>query len=337
MRYNGREGRAMGREKRRREADRTSFRTALRELQRAYSDPNAGHVIHAYDDARRRSRLFGVLTAAIERIYPVREFLRLAADLFDPAIGEYGLHGGCRRILDALPLEWECVLPQGAIDRLRTAPVIFYGNHPSLLTPFLLAASIDREDVSFLSTSYVRRLIPSFRDYCLRLEVSLTRSWTEWRRGGLRRALAYRLLSLIHAVPSPAEAKRINRQAIEDALARLRAGESIMIIPGGGGKRDRKWFPGIGIIARRLVEEPGREPAWVVPVREENSSNQRLYAMLMHGILARARRRRFDRLPVRFLLAAPTPLVDVVGTVPTVEGAVAALRSHCRRAFPESD
>lgn len=312
-----------------------TFRTALEELQRAYADLDGEPVVAAYDDARRRSRTFRILTSVLERVYPVRAFLRIAAEVFDPAIGEKGLHAGCRHILDSLPSEWECVLPTDDLERLRDAPVIFYGNHPSLLTPFLLAASIDRDDLSFLSTSYVRRLIPSFRPYGLRLEVSLTRSWAEWRRGGLRRVLAYRLLNVIHAVPSPAEAKEINRQAIDEAVARVRAGESIMIIPSGGGKKDRTWYSGIGIIARRLLEDPGQTPTWVVPTREENSSNQRIYATLMTGLVARLRRRRFERHPVRILIASPTRLSDVIDQTGTVEDAVASLRRHYERTFPQ--
>jgi hypothetical protein len=313
--------------------ERRSFRAALCGLRRAYAQEDGGHVITAYEEAQRRSWTFGLLAAVLERVYPVRAFLRLAADLFDPAIGQEGLHAGCRRILNSLPFDWNAVLPSEGEERLRTAPVIFYGNHPSLLTPFLVAACVDREDLAFMSTSYVRRLIPSFRKYCLRLEVSLTRSWTEWRRGGLRRVLAYRLLSVLHAVPRPDEAKEINRRAIGDAVDFLQSGGSVMIIPGGGGKRDRDWFPGIGLIAKRLVENPGAEPVWVAPIREENCSNKRIYATLLSGPFARVRRRRNDRHPVCIRIAAPTRLTEVIGKTPSVTSAVAALRDHYRRAF----
>jgi len=317
------------------ELSRLSFGAALAHLREVYAREDAGHVVTAYDEARRRSWAFRALTAVLERIYPVRAFLAVAADLFDPAIGEHGLHGGCRRILDTLSFDWESVVPDEEREKLEMAPVMFYGNHPSLLTPFLVAAAVDRDDLAFLSTSYVRRLIPRFSRYCLRLEVSLTEDWKEWRRGGLRRVLAYRLLSVLHAVPSPDEAKEINRNAIRDAVERLRAGGSIMIIPSGGGKNDRTWYPGIGVIATRLTENPGRDDIWVAPIREENCSNKRVYTILLRGPFARLRRRRHARRPVRILIAPPAPLREIVGEGPTVETAVRNLRAHYRLTFPE--
>jgi len=318
------------------ELDRLSFRAAVAKLRCAYEQDDAGHVVTAYDDARRRSCLFRLLTGLLEPIYPVRGFLRSAADLFDPAISEDGLHGGCRRILDTLPLDWECQTSAADAAVLRFASVIFYGNHPSLLTPFLAAACVDREDLRFCSTSYVRRLIPSFSGYSYPLEVPLTRSWTEWKRGGARRVLAYRLISLLHAVPSPDEAKRVNLEALGRAADHLRCGGSIMIIPGGGGKRDRTWFSGIGILATDLIGNPGAEPVYVVATREENCSNRRMYATLMRGPIALVRRRLMSRRPVRMRFARPIPLREVVGENPTVAGAVDALRRHYEAAFVKS-
>ena len=315
------------------ERGRLSFRAAVAELRRVYEQDDAGHVVAAYDDARRRSCLFRLLTGLLEPIYPVRGFLRHAADLFDPAIAEEGLHGGCRRILDTLPLDWECQANAADASALRFAPVIFYGNHPSLLTPFLAAAGVDREDLRFCSTSYVKRLIPSFGGYCYPLEVPLTRSWTEWKRGGARRVLAYRLISLLHSVPSPDEARRVNLETLGRAAKHLRCGGSVMIIPGGGGKRDRAWFSGIGILATDLIENPGAEPVYVVPTREENCCNRRIYATLMRGPVALARRGLMSHRPVRIRFAHPVPLLDVVGESPTIAGAVSALRRHYETAF----
>lgn len=315
-------------------SDRIGFRAALRNLKRAYDDLDAGHVLDAYDEARRRSLGFRMVAAGLERVYPVRAFLDRAAHVFDPAIGELGLHAGCRQVFEHLGIPWEAAIPRGAEEALRTKPVLFYGNHPSLLTPFLAAAAIDREDLHFCSTNYVRRLIPRFRSYCHPLEIPLTRSWTEWRRGGLQRVLAYRLLSLLHTVPGPAEAREINLAALDRAADDLRNGGSVMIIPGGGGRRDRTWFGGIGILARSLLAQPGADDVLAVPIREENSSNHRVYAILMNGPLARLRRRMLDRRAVRMRFAPPVPLREVVGEVDSTADAVQALRAHYDSCFP---
>lgn len=315
---------------------RRSFRSALGELRRVYADENAGSVLVAFDEARDSSRAFRILSGLLERIYPLRTFLELAADEFDPAIGREGLHRGCLRILSKTSIDWVFRIPREHEQILWSAPVLFYGNHPSMLTPFLVAAVVEREDLGIMSTNYVRRLLPSFRPFAFTFEVPLTRSWTEWRRGGLRRVLAYRLVNLLHTVPPPEEAKAINQRGLRDGAAHVRAGGCVLIAPGGGGKRDRHWFSGIGILARELVERPGPAPAYVVPVREENSSNHRVYAHLMRGPIARAKCAILHRHPVRITFAAPSPISEVVGKGSTVEDAVAALRAHYEAQFPSA-
>jgi hypothetical protein len=315
-------------------AERLSFREAMVELRRAYDAADGGHILDAFDEARRRSPLFRGLAAVLERAYPVRAFLERAASTFDPLIADFGLYQGCRRIFGALGITWACRIPPDAAETLRTRPVIFYGNHPSLLTPFLLAASIEREDLRFCSTSYVRRLVPSFRPYCLPLEVPLTQSWVEWRRGGLRRVLAYRLLSLLHRVPDREAARASNLDTLRRSADHLRAGGAVMIIPGGGGKRDRAWFPGIGILARELLEGSGAQPVHVVPTQEENSSNHRIYASLQRGPLARIKNHVYSRRPIRLTFAEPALLEVVVGSAATVPAIVAALRAHYESCFP---
>ena len=310
------------------------FRVALAELRRVYKDSDGGHVVDAFDEARRSSFGFRLLTGALERIYPVRAFLHRAAYLFDPAIGEMGLGAGCRHIFDELGLQWTYAMSEQTQACVAQKPVILYGNHPSLLTPFLTAAVVDREDLRFCSTNYVRRLIPRFRKYCHPLEVQLTKTATEWRRGGLRRVLAYRLISLLHAVPDGQAIREINRETLRLAGEDLRSGGCVMIIPGGGGTREGRWFGGIGILARDVLEHPGEQDVWIVPVREENSSNHRIYASMMNGPVARMRHRRFERQPIVFRLAEPAMLKGVVSLSQTTRQMVDSLRNHFENSFP---
>jgi len=309
------------------------FRAALDELRRVYADPEGGPVVDAFDRARETSFGFRVLTGMLERIYPVRAFLHRAAYLFDPAIGDLGLGPGCRRIFESLDLNWEIEMTDETQAVVQSSPVLYYGNHPSLLTPFLAAAIVDREDLRFCSTNYVRRLIPRFRKYCHPLEVRLTKTATEWRRGGLRRVLAYRLISLLHAVPDGKAVREINRETLRLAGEDLRSGGCVMIIPGGGGKRDKRWFGGIGILARDVLEHPGEQDVWIVPVREENSSNHRIYASMMKGPLAKMRHRRFERQPILYRLAEPARLRDVVSPTQSTRQMVETLREHYENAF----
>ena len=312
---------------------RRSFWAALAELRRAYADEDAGTVFSAFDRAREDSRTFQVLTTLLERVYPVRTFLGLAANAFDRAIAEDGLHEGCRRILEEVKIDWERRARGEDEAIFATAPILFYGNHPSLLTPFLVAAGVNRPDLRIFSTSYVQRLVPSLVPFSYSFEVPLTRSWTEWRRGGLRRVLAYRLLSLLHSVPSAAEAKAANQRGLEQGLAHVRRGGCIMIVPSGGGNRERRWFSGIGVLARGLVDQPGSGVPYVVPIREEYCSNKRIYAHIMRGPIARAKNLLFHRHPVRITFAPPIRLTDVLGDVSTVDETTEALRRHYLSAF----
>jgi len=309
---------------------RRSLRAALQRLREVYSDEEAGSLLDGFDAARRDSIGFRAITGALERFYPLRRFLALAAEVFDPVLGEYGLHRGCARMMEAAGVDWQHHGLGEGDEIIATAPIIFCTNHPSLLTPFLVAAAVGREDLRFLTTTYVRRLLPNLRPYSVAFEIPLTRSWTEWRRGGFRRVLVYRLLSLLHDMPPVEAAREINRRALRDGAEHLRRGGCVFIAPGGGGKRDRRWFGGIGVLARDLIERPGDYPIYVVPVREENSSNQRVYARLMQGPIARLKNVTLHRKPVRITFGLPKPLHDLVDPASTIEETVVSLRAYYR-------
>ena len=309
-----------------------SARAALSRMRLAYAAGNITALISAYDQASRDSRLLQVALPLLDSVYPLETFLKLAAHL-DRNIAGDGLHEGCRRSLRDLAIDWERDLPGRHREITETHPVIFFGNHPSLLTPFLVAASVDRSDLHYFSTSYVCHLIPSFREISYTMEVPLTRSWTEWRRGGWKRVLAYRLVSLLHDLPDVEEAKAINRRSLTLGASHVRQGGSVMICPGGGGKRDRYWYPGIGSLVKRLQESPDGREVYLVPVREENCTNKRIYAHLMGGPVVRLKRSVLYRSPVRITFGDPIPLSGVASPASSVEQIVKILRAHYESLF----
>jgi hypothetical protein len=304
-----------------------SLRAALAGLRSAYTEGGTDDLLAAYDGAPEVSSLLRLVFPILERVYPVRAFLQLSSKL-DRLIAEHGLHVACQRLLESLSLPWECELSTACRDVARSAPVIFYGNHPSMVTPFLVAASVDRPDLRYFSTSYVCRLVPSFGDISYRMELPLTRSWTEWRRGGFNRVLAYRLVSLLHAVPDADEAKRINRRGLQDGAEHVRRGGCVMICPGGGGKRDRHWYPGIGILVKALANCPASKPVYMIPVRETNCTNKRVYAHLLRGPIARAKCSVLYRRPIHIVFSDPVPLSDVAPSKASVGQVVDRLRAY---------
>ena len=309
-------------------------REVLTRMRLAYADGNIAEVISAYEQALRGSAGLRIALCSLEFFYPLGMFLKLASDL-DRHIADHGLHEGCRRFLRKSAIDWEYALPEPYRAIAETHPVIFFGNHPSLLTPFLVAASVDRSDLRYFSTSYVRHLIPSFGRISFPMEVPLTRSWTEWRRGGWKRVLAHRLVSLLHDMPDTQEVKAINRGSLALGASHVRGGGSVMICPGGGGKRDRRWYTGIGSLVKDLQQAPGDREVYLVPIREENCTNKRVYAHLMGGPLARLKRSVLYRSPVRITIADPIPLSGLAPPSSTVEQIVELLRAHYDSLFVE--
>jgi len=301
--------------------------SALSRMRRAYAAGSITELIGAYRRASDESFGMRIVLSALEFFYPLGAFLELAARL-DRFIAGHGFHEGCREFLEELEIDWACDLPERHRAIAETQPVIFFGNHPSLLTPFLVAASVNRPDLRYFTTSYVCRLIPSFGKVSYPMEVPLTRSWTEWRRGGWKRALVYRLVSLLHDIPDADTIKAINRRSLAMGAGHVRLGGSAMICPGGGGAQDRRWYPGIGSLVKSLQRTPADREIYLVPIREENCTNKRVYAHLMNGPLARLKESVLYRGPVRITIAEPIPLSRLASPSSTAEQIVEILRAY---------
>lgn len=314
---------------------RYSFRNSLNTLRVAYSEGDAQQLHDAYVGVRKTSRFLAMFFPLLENIYPVRGFLDFASRLEDCMAAD-GLHLGCKRFFDKLTVPWRIDLPASIRVIAENEPVLFFGNHPSLFTPFLAAASVNRPDFRFFSSKYVCNLLPSLRAAAFPMEVPLTRSWVEWRRSGWQRVLVYRLLSLIHDMPEPEAVRASNRASIAAGADHLRQGGSAIICPGGGGKaKDRKWYAGIGTLMKQLQESPGERSVYLLPYREENCSNKRIYAHIQKGPLARFKNAVVYRGPIRMRFGDPIPLADIGNPESTVHQLVDMLKEHYEGLFSE--
>jgi hypothetical protein len=304
-----------------------SFRKSLDSLHVAYSEGDAKQLHDAYVDARKTSRFLAILFPFLETIYPVRQFLALASQL-EESMSTYGIHSGCQHLFTKLSISWRHELPPPIREIAENEPVLFFGNHPSLFTPFLAAACVDRPDFRFFSAQYACNLLPSLKAAAFPMEVPLTRSWTEWRRSGWQRALVYRLLSLIHDMPDPDDVRASNRTSLAAGAQYIREGGSALICPGGGGKaKDLKWYTGIGSLVKQLQQSQGERTIYLLPFREENCSNKRIYANIQQGPLARFKRDVIYRGPIRFRFGDPIP-IDEIGTPDTTVHQLVELLKH---------
>lgn len=315
--------------------ERHSFRKGLDTLRCAYSEGDAQELHDAYMNVGDYSRFLRVALPVFETVYPVRRFLAFAARL-EASMAEHGLHEGCQRFFQELSIPWECELPASIREVAEEAPVILFGNHPSLFTPFLAAASLDRSDFRLFSTQYVCNLLPSIGAASFPMEVPLTRSWTEWRRSGWQRALVYRLISLVHNMPSVEEIRAGNRASLIEGAEYIRQGGSAIICPGGGGQRkDRKWYAGIGSLVKQLQQSPEGDTIYLLPFREENCSNKRIYAHIQNGPISRFKNAVVYRRPIRIRFAEPIPLSNVGTSESTVQQLVDLLKTYYEGLFLE--
>jgi len=317
----------------RKSSERISFASALKGMRDSFRAGDISGLRKTYTEAREKNPFLKGLLRLIERFYPVPGMLEMAESL-DRRIAEDGLGRASRETLEEIGIDWEYHLPQGSEDVLKSAPVIFYGNHPSMLTPFLIAAAVNRTDIRVLMISYVGHLIPSLSRLILPIELPLNRPLTELRRGGAKHLIALWLVSRLHDVPQRALAKAINRRSLQAAVDHIRAGGSVAIFPAGGGRAERRWYPGIGTLVKGLAEESAKQPVYLVPIREYNSSNHRVYTSLAGSKTARARRRLLYRRPIRIEFAEPIRL-DRLPLDPLSAHKIAAwLKRHYDGIFP---
>jgi hypothetical protein len=306
--------------------------STLKHLRQVYAEQSIGAFQKAYEEVRKRDPLLYLPLRLIERIYPIREFLAFAVRL-DREIAASGLSAASRQFLEEIFPYWECEIPKEAEALLRSAPLILYGNHPSLLTPFLIAAHVDRPDWRCLSANYVDRLLPHFADYGFPVKIPIDQKWIEWRRGGLRRLLIFTLLSRLQRSLPHEAAKELNRRSLDAAIEHVCNGGSMLIAPDGGGKRLQKWHSGIGMLAQGVAQRSTAVPTYVVPFREENTTNPRVYAYLRRGPVARLKHSLFYRRPIRVRFAEPMVLGDIVVPGERVEQTVLRLRRRYKSAF----
>jgi hypothetical protein len=313
---------------------RVSSRQAVRRVQQAYAEAEHGGLQAAYADVRWRTRVLRSCLALADRLYPVTEAIHFAGEM-DERIRKDGLPEACRGGAERLRLDCEYVMSDATREILTSSRVIIYGNHPTLLTPFLVGAAARRADLRYFMMSYVGQLIPSLRQYMLPLELSSPSGWREWRRGGNRRMVAHWLTQVLEKGRKPVDPKPANRQSLGRGAQHVHDGGCVVIFPSGGGRKDRAWYPGIGQLAQQLARDPAAPDVYLVPMREEGSSNDHVYRSLRGlGDGAPAAGPRLSPIRVRF--AEPRRLKDFVSPDASRGEITRRLQADYEEGFPPS-
>lgn len=312
---------------------RLSPRQAMRRVRRAYAAGRAGRLQAAYADARWQTPIIRPLLALADRLYPMTEAIHFAGEM-DRRIQADGVSAACSAGITRLGLDCEFIMSDATRQVLESSPAIVYGNHPTMLTPFLVGSAIQRPDVRFFMLNYVGHLIPALRQYMLPLEVSSPRSLREWRRGGNRRVVAHWLTQILEKGRTPVDAKPSNRRMLGHGARHVSDGGCVVIFPSGGGRKDRAWYPGIGHVARQLADDRAAPDVFLVPMREEESSNDHVYRALRGlGQGESADKLGLGRIRIRF--AEARRLQDLVDVDASAHQIARTLQADYERTFPQ--
>jgi hypothetical protein len=265
-----------------REAYSTGGVRAIRETHTRYVE-SAGH--------------YRALTKMVERFCPLERVLDTGVAL-DERVRLDGLPFASCDLLSRLPDAWEIHLPPTGRAELRDAPLVVFGNHPSMLTPFLLAAALEREDMRILAHRYVVTLMPAMAPYILPIEPTYGIGVGEKARTGAAHALTLSALGWLERRPSAEEARETNRRSLEQAALHVRDGGAVVIFPDGG-RDGGPWFPGLGRLMAGLSDSDAR----LVPACESSCTNRRIYEVLKgrRGSTQASR-------PIRLDVGEPVPL-----------------------------
>ena len=240
----------------------------------------------------------------LQAICPLDALAEFGAQL-DRDLEDHPLWEASTIALSRLPDRWEIRISDEVREIAANRPLIVYGNHPSMLTPFLVAAALERDGLKFVSCRYVARLIPNVADALLPVDPTWERSSRNGWAGSLSHLLTLALLYRFDEPRDPRLAREGNRRSILAAAEHVLAGGASLIFPGGGG--EKAWYPGLGLLVSEVLARDADE-VYLLPVREENSSNMRLYRTL-------SRRgsppRRLLRRPIRLTVGRPQALTSM--------------------------
>jgi hypothetical protein len=235
----------------------------LRELSDSFEQGSVDALHQAHLASLEKSLRYRLLYRALNLFLPITPLLAITRDL-DRMVGELGVHGGSRVTLARPPVPWRVEMPaQGEVE-IRTAPIIVYGAHGSILTPLLLAAAIDRPDLKMVAASYIAKLGPniaacSFPVYAA-APINVKRAG---RKGIVPRAMGWIAWKSEGGLDADVARER-NRDSLRRAADYVRGGGGLLIAPEPRDHRE-PWRLGIGALVADLAHDPGTSPVYLVP------------------------------------------------------------------------
>ncbi len=285
-----------------------SWKDVLARFGQALSEEGSAGLASVYDSVAQGPMRFRAAVRAIEWVFPLKRVVTMGAE-FNARIARNGLSEASRWLLADSGVPWKAEFPESGRDLLDSGPLVIYGNHPSLATPFILAAVLEHPRLGYISSAYVNKLLPAMVPHLFAVELIRHQQVRNRPGSGAAHLIAHMLLADIYERPSREVARAANREVISNAAKHVTQGGALVIYPAGGGK-DRLWYPGIGRLCSDLLRE-AEHTLYLVPVRVDYNSHARVYCALSDKRYARRKTRRFNRRPVLLRLARPLPFRDL--------------------------
>jgi len=301
-------------------------------LETAYRDGGVPALHKEHLALTSKSRSYRIVLKLVDLVFPVSVAFELAGR-FDEQVKEYGLHEAANALLNSPAIPWETVLPKHGWHKVMTSPTVIYCNHPSLITPFFMAAALDRPDLKMIGAGYVQELGPHMAAHMFPFQRA-RRTSMAGDSGIATTAVASWLLDFLYPYHELNAARAHNRRMLVAAARYVQGGGAVLIAPQGGHGDDQKWFPGIGRLISELGRGSGAGTVQLVPARIENSSNTRIRHLVSRNRSSRQQSKRPTDPPIRVVFAAPIPLESLVQEQDTDARRITAiLEDHYRTLF----
>jgi hypothetical protein len=286
------------------------LRSVLHELVDSFDEGGIGALHETHLACLRTSRRYRALYRLVRFFLPITPLLTITKDL-ERLVGELGVHGGSRTTLALPQIPWEVAMPPNGEHEIRTAPIIVYGTHGSILTPLLLAAAIDRPDLKMIAASYIAKLGPNIADCSFPVfaaaRVTVKRAG---RKGLVPRAMGW-IACKSEGGLDPDDARERNRDSLRQAAAYVRQGGGLLIAPEPRNHRE-PWRRGIGAIVADLARDSGGRPVYLVPWDIKGASITGIFQLLSRNPFVRRLGQLRFRHPVKVALGEPMTIEAVV-------------------------
>ena len=282
----------------------TSIRSILLDLRTSFDAGGIEAVAKTHRAAVQTHFAYRMLSGLTNLLVPVNALLRIAEDA-DRQVGHLGVARGTQEVLKRLPAPCQVDFPERGREIIQSQPLVVFGKHGSVLTPFIIAASLDRSDLRMLTASYVAKIGPNTSAASFPVYLPPPTIRHSGRGGILPRVIGW-LTSRLVPPMEKSEAQERNRAALRNAANHVRDGGTLLIAPDGRDSK-AKWQKGIGLLVAQLAESE----SWLVPYRIW-TSNTAVFRMFSCNPILRALAVHHYRRGIRVAFAEPISVASVI-------------------------